>query len=305
MPLAADVDAFLAYAEVERGLAANTVASYRRDLSVYLEWLAAQRIDDVAQVGEATVSAYAASLSARAQPFAPSSAARMLSTVRGLHRWLLDERRAESDVTRELRAPKQPQRLPKALSRADVEALLAATDGDEPTALRDKALLELLYATGARVSEAVALDLDDLAVLAETGLLRLTGKGDKQRVVPVGSYARAALDAYQVRVRPAWARKATRASSPALFLGQRGQRVSRQNAWLIIRRAAQRAGIHAEISPHTLRHSFATHLLEGGADVRVVQELLGHASVTTTQIYTHVTADALRDAYASAHPRAR
>jgi integrase/recombinase XerD len=186
------------------------------------------------------------------------------------------------------------------LSVAQVQALLAATDGDEPARIRDKALLELLYATGARVSEAVDLNVDDVI---EREVIRLTGKGSKQRIVPLGSYARAAIDDYLVRVRPEYSARGR--ATPALFLGARGARLGRQSAWLIIRDAAQRAGLTASVSPHTLRHSFATHLLEGGADVRVVQELLGHSSVATTQIYTLVTADTLRDMYTTAHPRAR
>jgi integrase/recombinase XerD len=181
-----------------------------------------------------------------------------------------------------------------------MEAVLAATDGDEHQQIRDKALLELLYATGARISEAVALNVDDVL---DGEVVRLFGKGSKQRIVPVGSFARAAIDAYLVRVRPLFSARGK--ATPALFLGSRGQRMSRQNAWLIIQAAAERAKLDVQISPHTFRHSFATHLLAGGADVRVVQELLGHASVSTTQIYTLVTADSLRDMYSTAHPRAR
>jgi integrase/recombinase XerD len=220
--------------------------------------------------------------------------------VRGFHRFLLDEQIVEQDVAHDTKPPRLASRLPKAISVDQVSALLAATDGDDVTQLRDKALLELLYATGARVSEVVNLNVDDVIDL---DVVRLTGKGDKQRIVPVGSYARAALDAYLVRGRPVLSARGR--ATPALFLGVRGQRVSRQNAWLIIRAAAERAGLDVEVSPHTLRHSFATHLLAGGADVRVVQELLGHSSVATTQIYTLVTADTLRDMYTTAHPRAR
>jgi integrase/recombinase XerD len=195
-------------------------------------------------------------------------------------------------------------RLPKALTTEQVERLLAATDGDELDRVRDKALLELLYATGARVSEAVNLNVDDLIGDEGTAeVVRLFGKGNKQRIVPVGSYARRALDAYLVRVRPVLSARGR--STPALFLGMSGSRLSRQSAWLVIRAAGERAGLQLELSPHSMRHSFATHLLQGGADVRVVQELLGHASVATTQIYTRVTADALRDVYVTAHPRAR
>src|SRR5690606_28287996 len=194
--------------------------------------------------------------------------------------------------------PKAPRRLPKALPVDQVERLLATPD-DSILGLRDRALLELLYATGARVSEAVGLDVDDVA---HGDVLRLRGKGSKERVVPVGSYAQAALDAYLTRARPELSRRGR--ATPRLFLGARGAPLSRQSAWLVIQHAAERAQLTAHVSPHTLRHSFATHLLQGGADVRVVQELLGHASVATTQIYTHVSVDALRDVYATSHPRA-
>jgi integrase/recombinase XerD len=191
-------------------------------------------------------------------------------------------------------------RLPKAITIDEMARLLAATDGDDPVLIRDKALLELLYATGTRVSEAVGLDVDDLS----TGeLVRVLGKGGKQRLVPLGSYARTAVEGYLTRVRPVFAARGT--ATPALFLGPRGARLSRQGAWLVIQAAAERAGLTAHVSPHTFRHSFATHLLQGGADVRVVQELLGHASVATTQLYTLVTADTLRDVYTTSHPRAR
>ena len=235
---------------------------------------------------------------------APSTAARMLSSVRGWHRFLVEEGLADRHVSAEQRPPKQPRRLPKAISIDEVERLLEACAGDDPLRLRDRALLELLYATGARVSEAVDLAVDD--VLGDDGAVaeavRLFGKGRKQRLVPLGRYAREALEAYLVRARPLLARQG--GSTPALFLGARGAALSRQSVWLVIRDAAARASLTAELSPHTLRHSFATHLLEGGADVRVVQELLGHASVATTQLYTLVTADAVREAWATAHPRA-
>ena len=238
------------------------------------------------------------------EPLAASSIARTISSVRGFTRFLVDEGLLATDPAVDLVAPKQPARLPKALTIEQVEQLLAATDGDEPADLRDKALVELLYATGARISEAVALNVDDLVGDDGTAdVVRLFGKGGKQRIVPVGSYARSALDAYLVRARPVLSTRGR--ATPALFLGVRGSRLSRQNAWLLLRAAAERAKLDVELSPHSMRHSFATHLLQGGADVRVVQELLGHASVATTQIYTRVTADALRDVYATSHPRAR
>ena len=301
MTVAADVDAFLRHVAIERGLSANTVAAYRRDLAVYASWLEEQGIGDVSVVTPATLSEFAVHLGTREEsPLTASSLARMLSTVRGFHRFLLEEGRVEFDAARDVRPPKLPSTLPKAITIDQVTALLAATDGDELDHLRDKALLELMYATGARVSEAVGLNVDDVI---DTDVVRLTGKGAKQRIVPLGSFAQAAVAAYLVRARPVLSARGR--ATPALFLGMRGARLSRQNVWLIIRAAAERAQLGVEISPHTLRHSFATHLLAGGADVRVVQELLGHSSVATTQIYTLVTADALRDVYATAHPRAR
>ncbi|MGO4299320.1 site-specific tyrosine recombinase XerD [Leifsonia sp. RAF41] len=307
MTVAVDVDAFLRHVAIERGLSANTVAAYRRDLTVYSGWLEAEGIRDLRQVTPATLSAFALHLGTRdgspdgGVPLAASSLARMLSTVRGFHGFLLEEGRVDGDAARDLRPPKLPSRLPKAITVDQVAALLAATDGDDVAALRDRALLELMYATGARVSEAVGLNVDDVI---DTDVVRLTGKGSKQRIVPLGSYAQDAVSAYLVRARPVLSAKGR--ATPALFLGMRGARLSRQNVWLIIRAAAERAKLDVDhLSPHTLRHSFATHLLAGGADVRVVQELLGHSSVATTQIYTLVTADTLRDVYTTSHPRAR
>jgi integrase/recombinase XerD len=296
------IDRYLRHVAIERGLAANTVAAYRRDLTAYAAFLGDRTI---AEVSEADVSAFSQHLRTRDDgALVASSLARMLSSVRGFHRFLLGEGLVETDVSAQAKPPKLGTRLPKAISVEQMGRILAATDGDELQAMRDKALLELLYATGARVSEAVALNVDD--ILGENGagdFVRLFGKGNKQRIVPVGSFARAAIDTYLVRARPVFSARGL--ATPALFLGARGQRVSRQNAWLIIRAAAERAKLDIEISPHTFRHSFATHLLAGGADVRVVQELLGHSSVATTQIYTLVTADTLRDMYTTAHPRAR
>ena len=303
-----DIDGFLRHITVERGLAANTVAAYRRDLGRYSAWLRAQGIDDVAAVGEGDISAFAQATRSQAPGEATqgqavlsaSSLARILSTVRGFHRYLAEEGRVAEDASREIRPPKLALRLPKAISIDDMERLLTSTGGEEPGALRDRALLELLYATGARISEIVDLNVDDVQ---DGDMLRVTGKGSKQRIVPVGSYARSALDAYLVRVRPVFSARGR--ATPALFLGMRGQRLSRQAAWLIIQAAAERAGLTVHVSPHTFRHSFATHLLQGGADVRVVQDLLGHSSLATTQLYTHVTADTLIDMYQTAHPRAR
>jgi len=303
--LSVAIDRYLRHVAIERGLSKNTIAAYTRDLAAYSEFLSGVDVASPEFVTKAHVSEFAQHLRTREEgALVASSLARMLSSVRGFHKFLLGEGLVDVDATSETTPPKLGTRLPKAISIEQMSALLAATDGDDPQQLRDKALLELLYATGARVSEAVALNVDD--VLSDGGaqdFVRLFGKGNKQRIVPVGSFARSALDAYLVRARPLFSARGT--STPALFLGARGQRVSRQNAWLIIRAAAKRAHLDLEISPHTFRHSFATHLLAGGADVRVVQELLGHSSVATTQIYTLVTADTLRDMYTTAHPRAR
>lgn len=294
------LDAYLRHVTIERGLSEHTVSAYRRDLSGYVSWLAERGIETTDAIDPNTVSAFIADRASAQPPPAATSLARLQSAVRGWHRFLVREGIETDDPTGRLRPPKTPQRLPKALTIEQVERLLAAPSAEEPIGMRDRALLELLYATGARVSEAVSLDVDDLAY---GDVLRLRGKGDKERIVPVGSYARAAIDAYLTRVRPELAAKGR--ATARLFLGARGAPLSRQSAWLVIRAAAERAQIAAEVSPHTLRHSFATHLLQGGADVRVVQELLGHASVATTQIYTHVSVDALRDVYATSHPRAR
>lgn len=293
------VSRFLRHVAVERGLSDNTLAAYRRDLGRYAAHLAEEGRGDLDDVAATDVSGFLARIRGE-DGAAASSAARMLSSVRGLHRFLAEDGLVAVDVAVEITPPKQPMRLPKAIGIDAMSRLIGATEGDEPVLVRDRALLELLYATGTRVSEAVGLDVDDLA----TGTtVRVLGKGGKQRLVPVGSYAREAVDAYLTRVRPEWAAKG--AATPALFLGPRGARLSRQGAWLVIQAAAERAGLDGHVSPHTFRHSFATHLLQGGADVRVVQELLGHSSVATTQLYTLVTADALRDVYTTSHPRAR
>jgi integrase/recombinase XerD len=295
------VDEYLRHLTVERGVARNTVLSYTRDLAIYRGFLDQRGIVDLGSVTETEVAGFTRFLTIEREPtLATASVARVLSAVRGLHRFLLEEGRLETDVTRELKPPKLPMRLPKAIPIEAVEALLAATAGEGTIELRDTALLELMYATGARVSEAIGLNVDDLV---DDEVVRLFGKGGKQRIVPVGGYARRAIDAYLVRGRPELSARGR--ATPALFLGVRGGRLGRQTAWEIIRRAAERAGLATSVSPHTLRHSFATHLLAGGADVRVVQELLGHSSVATTQIYTLVTADTLREMYTQAHPRAR
>jgi integrase/recombinase XerD len=312
------VGSYLDHLTVERGLAGNTLAAYRRDLDRYVHHLAAIAVPDLARVTPRQVAAYLAALREgddRHPPLAPASAARAVSAVRGLHRFAVREGLAPDDPSADVVPPAPAKRLPKALAVDDVLRLLAASGaepghdtvaGSDPLALRDRALLEFLYGTGARISEAVGVDRDDVDLADETGgaSVVLRGKGGRTRIVPVGSYAAAALDAYLVRARPGMV--AAGRGTPALFLNARGGRLSRQSAWTILRRAAEAAGLDAgRLSPHTLRHSYATHLLDGGADVRVVQELLGHASVTTTQIYTLVTVEHLREVYALAHPRAR
>ncbi|MEY9212890.1 site-specific tyrosine recombinase XerD [Thermobifida halotolerans] len=311
--LSSAVRGYLDHLTVERGLAANTLLSYRRDLHRYLEFLAARGIDDLGEVRSEDITSFVRNLregDPDHRPLGANSAGRAVVAVRGLHRFALREGMTAHDPAHQVRPPTPPRRLPKAITLEQVEALLAATGGEDgPRALRDRALLELLYGTGARISEAVGLDVDDVTRLrpasqpgTEIGVVRFRGKGGKERVVPVGRYARTALDAYLVRARPGLA--AAGRGTPALFLNARGGRLTRQGAWAVLRAAAERAGL-SDVSPHTLRHSFATHLIDGGADVRVVQELLGHASVTTTQVYTLVTVDRLREVYAAAHPRAR
>lgn len=332
LPPEAGAARFLRHVAIERGLSENTREAYRRDLEAYAAWLDARSIADLALVEPETLAEYVAELNgARSSDdggeprpaYSAVTITRQLSTIRGMHRFLFEEGLLPSFAGSGVRTPKKKKLLPKALSTTDVAALLAAAGaGDEakdpsPVALRDRALLELMYASGMRVSEVTALDLDDLLAgqgsadawvdpdraLREGGFIRVTGKGAKQRIVPYGSYAGRALAAYLVRARPGMVAKGR--GTPALFVGPRGARMSRQSVWLVIRAAAERAEIVAEVSPHTLRHSFATHLLAGGADVRTVQELLGHSSVTTTQIYTQVTRDTLRESYLLSHPRAR
>ena len=301
---------YLDHLAIERGVAANTLSSYRRDLRRYAEHLRAREIADLADVAETDVSEFLVALRQGdpdngVVPLSAVSAARALIAVRGLHRFAASEGFAAIDVARDVKPPTPSRRLPKSLTIDEVLALLEAaggdSDADSPLTLRNRALLELLYSTGARISEAVGLDVDDVDTEARSVLLR--GKGGKQRLIPIGRPAVSALDTYLVRGRPDLARRGR--GTPAIFLNARGGRLSRQSAWQVLQDAAERAGVTATVSPHVLRHSFATHLLAGGADVRVVQELLGHASVTTTQIYTMVTPDTLREVYAASHPRAR
>ena len=315
------VRTYLDHLVVERGLAENSVKSYRRDLRRYLAHLDRLGVTDLDQVTEQTVSGFLMSLregDSEHPPLSATSAGRSVVAVRGFHRFAVKDGLARVDPSAAVRPPTPAKRLPKAISLGDVEKLLeAAGAAGTALALRDRALLEVLYGTGARISEAVGLDLDDLELDPddpEASSVLLRGKGSKERIVPVGRFARDAVQAYVVRGRPALLSAGsttatggagtTSERAGALFLNARGGRLSRQSAWAVIVKAAERAGVTAEVSPHTLRHSFATHLLEGGADVRVVQELLGHASVTTTQVYTLVTVDSLREVYAASHPRA-
>lgn len=295
---------WLEHLAVERGVSEHTLSNYTRDVRRYTAWLDGAGKTDLSQVTATDVEAYVADLRRGvdgAKPLAASSAARALMVARGLHRFGVEEGVLPADTAAEVSPPAAGEKLPDTLSIDEVATLLDACPTETPVGLRDKALLETLYATGARVSEVLDLRVDDAtAAIDADGILAVTGKGNKQRLVPLGRHSKDAIEAYLVRGRPVFAT----GKSHALFLNKRGGGLSRQSAWTVIKQAAQRAGIHKEVSPHTLRHSFATHLLEGGADVRSVQELLGHASVTTTQIYTHITADSLREVWRSSHPRA-
>jgi integrase/recombinase XerD len=312
MTVSGAVHDYLEHLVVERGLARNTIESYRRDLSRYESSLAGLGKAQLGDVTSADVAEFLASLregDAEHQALAVSSAARAVIAVRGLHAFAAAQGLAETDPARDVPPPTPPRRLPKAITVTEVERLLDASGpgpddlSADPRLLRDRALLEFLYGTGARISEVTGLDVDELR-LDDDPVVRLAGKGGKQRVVPVGSYAVRALQAYLVRARPALAAASRRISvSPAVFLNARGGRLTRQGAWGVLHAAAERARL-PDVSPHTLRHSFATHMLDGGADIRVVQELLGHASVATTQVYTLITVDRLREVYASSHPRA-
>lgn len=306
--LAGLTDSYLRHLSIERGMAKNTISAYRSDLDRYQEFLQTRNIDNPNLVTELMVREFAEQLGTR-YGLVSSSIARVLAGIRGLHKFWLMENITTQDPAAAIEPPKSSRSLPKAITVEQVESLLSSAGPDpqaadaeasNPVRIRDRAILELLYATGARITELINLDLDDLI---DPTLVRLFGKGSKERIVPVGGFAQRALQAYLVRTRPLLVTQGR--GTPALFLNQRGGRLSRQSAWQIITDAAQVAKLPGEISPHTLRHSFATHLLEGGADVRVVQELLGHSSVATTQIYTLVTVDRLREIYAGAHPRAR
>lgn len=298
---------FLSHLRVERGRSANTIAAYRRDLTRYGEYLAARNLR-FEQVDEAVIDGFITEVRT-ATPDRPalaaSSASRLLASVRGLHGFAAAEGVTVDNAAKDLKPPRTAQQLPKVLTVAEVELLLDAPNDSTLPGLRDRALLEFLYSTGARITEAVSLDIDDLELDGEYPYARVVGKGSKERIVPLGTYAAAALGNYLTKARPTFIMAGQ--GTPAVFSNSRGRRLSRQSAWTIIRNAAIRAELPgaSEVTPHTLRHCFATHLLAGGADVRVVQELLGHASVTTTQLYTHVTIDALREVYLTSHPRAQ
>ena len=304
MLLDREISGYLNHLAIERGLAANTLAAYRRDLARYDSWCQDRQLTSASAIAESDISDFAADLRdpSVGVPLAASSAARVLVAVRGFHRFALDEGMAPNDPSHRISVPSISKRLPKALTYDQISSLLkAAGDNETPSGLRDRALVELLYGTGVRISEAVGLDLDDINLVDRS--MVVTGKGSKQRLLPLGDYAITALEEFLVRGRPALVLKGR--GTPAAFVNVRGARLSRQSAYGVVHQAAERAQLGVEVSPHTLRHSYATHLLQGGADVRVVQELLGHASVTTTQIYTAVTADTLREVYATSHPRAR
>jgi integrase/recombinase XerD len=303
--LAVEAERYLDHLAVERGLSEHTLSAYRRDLRRYVAFLTRRDMLEPGEVEEATVRSFVASLSASTHgpndaPYRATSVARTLSAVRSFHRFLLREGVTDRDPAVGVPQPRLPRSLPRPLPVEDVRRLLEAPDEGSPAGLRDRAILELLYGSGLRISELTGLDVDDLDL--EEGSVRVLGKGGKEREVPLGSFGRDAVGAYLTRGRPALASVATRG---AVFLNARGGRLSRQSCARLLNRYVRLAGIERRVTLHTLRHSFATHLLEGGADVRVVQELLGHASVATTQIYTLVTARHLREVYEESHPRAR
>jgi integrase/recombinase XerD len=303
-PLFRQIERFLDHLAVERGVAPNTRTAYRRDLGLYLRFLERRRINDATKVGEKDVSEFLGYLrSAEYEPgkrYSDATVARVLAAVRGLHRYLLREGEARTDPSEPIGSMRVPRAIPKALSKDEVEQLLSAVPQDGAPAVRDRAMLEVLYAAGLRISELTALDVDDIDL--DVATVRCLGKGSKERIVPIGRAAVEALGSYLTQARPGLVKKR---SNAALFVNQRGQRLTRQGCWKLLKRYAERANLTRRISPHTLRHSFATHLLDHGADIRVVQELLGHASVSTTQVYTLTSQEKLRKVYDSAHPRAK
>jgi integrase/recombinase XerD len=305
-PLAGQIARALDFLTVERGLSRNTLEAYRRDLARYATYLAARGVTDATRLDEATIAGFVEHLSrteyADGRRYRASSVARALASVRSLHGFLLREGDTRTDPSDGVARPKVPRTLPRPLSVDDVATLLSAPSDADVAGLRDRAILEVMYGAGLRISELVGLDVDDVDL--EEGSVRAIGKRNKQRMVPLGRYGVAAVESYVTRARPSLARVGT---GPALFLNRRGGRLTRQGVAGLLKSAAARAGLPraAAVTPHTLRHSFATHLLAGGADVRVVQELLGHASLATTQIYTLVTGERLREEYFAAHPRGR
>jgi len=291
---------YLNHLTVERGLSKNTISAYNRDLERFFTFLDVQKVDPL-RIQEAHLTDYLVSL--RMNDLSESSISRGVVAIRNWMEFTSKEKVFVNPI-KDFKPPKPNLRLPKALKIEEVTSLISYVSmGDTPSALRDGAIVELLYGTGARISEIVGLNVQDISKFDgdQVTALRLTGKGGKTRVVPIGKYAQIALDQYLVRVRPGLLKK----QESALFLNSRGSRLSRQSIWSMIAHGAHSAGIASDVSPHSLRHSFGTHLLDGGADIRVVQELLGHSSVTTTQIYTLVTIDKLRESYAQAHPRAK
>ena len=294
---------FLNHLQIERGLAANSIAAYRRDLHKFALFLSDKSLSEV---DPETVSAFETSL--REAQLSVASINRVDSTLRSFFKHLQQEY-GYADPTLEIAPSKSSRRLPKALTIAQIVSMIdAAYREGQPVTTRDQAMLELLYSSGARVSELIGINLNDLSSIeTDDGVittLKLRGKGSKERIVPLGSFASKSIENYLVRVRPDLAAKSAKTTS-ALFLNSRGTRISRQTAWQLVLDAAEAAGVTDHVSPHVFRHSYATHLLDGGADIRVVQELLGHASVTTTQIYTLITIDKVRESYSMAHPRAR
>lgn len=306
------LEQFLTHIGVERGLAQSTVDAYASDLRRYLDWLEARGVHGPAAVTRQDVEDYVADLDGAGE--SGRSKARRLASIHAFHRFALAQQAVASDVAATVKAPKGAGTLPDVLTVDEVARLLEAVPQpggtgvagvEDAVLVRDRALLELMYATGARVSEIVGADIDDMDF--DEHVIRVTGKGSKQRLVPVGGYACQALQRYLDEARPVLGRRKRSGSAErrALFLNKRGCRLSRQSVWEVVKAAGERAHIAKPLHPHTLRHSFATHLIQGGADVRTVQELLGHASVTTTQIYTHVSPESLIEAYLTAHPRAR
>ena len=301
-PLSTGAEEYLSWLAVEKGRSRNTLTAYRQDIAAWERWARQAGIDPVSAETEA-IERYQAER--RASGRNPASMARSTTAIRGLYRFLMSEGAIVGDPTSDLRSPRLPRRLPKALDEQQVLLLLDSAGGSEPADLRDRALLELLYGTGARISEVVGLSLIDLQ--GDDGLLRVFGKGAKERLVPLGGPARFSLDRWlspQGRPHMAPAQWARRSDAEAVFLNTRGARLSRQGAWAVVKGHAQRAGLEAVVSPHVLRHSCASHMLAHGADIRVVQEVLGHVSIATTQIYTKLSQDHLRASYEQAHPRA-